>query len=158
MPIRLLAVTSTLLTALALAPAQPPAQPSPIPPRTVTLNQPSGTLGQAAAELSKQTGFPVTVNPALTSAKCPVQFKAAPFWTALEGVAKTTDSRIVLHDAGRKIGLEPRGTTRESSSVYGPIRTVSLPVSAPAGAWSVTVTDVSPACQAIVRVPPSRSG
>src|SRR5262245_16311893 len=126
-PVLFLAMATGFAGLSSLLPAAEP-QASPIRPRTVTLNQPGGTLGQVATELSKKTGIPVSVDPALGPAKCPAQFKDAPFWTALEGIAKQTDTRIVLHDAGRKIALEPRGSARESSSVYGPFRTVSRQV------------------------------
>src|SRR5205823_6750689 len=87
-----------------------------------------GTLTQTAAELSKQAGIPVAVDPKLAAAKATAKFDKVPFWTALEDLAKQADARIAIHDGGRRIALEPRGNSREASSVFGPFRTVARQV------------------------------
>jgi hypothetical protein len=122
---RLLAAL-TLIGSTAVAPAAEPEK-SPIAPRTVTLTQP-GTVAEAAGELGKQAGIPVTVDPKLAAAKATAKFNKVPFWTALEALARQTDARIAVHDGGRRIALEPRGNSREASSVFGPFRTVARQV------------------------------
>lgn len=96
----------------------------PIAPRLLTLER-SGTLNQAAAEVAKQTGFQVTVDPALGPKTIAIPPSKSGFWPTLEHLAKQVDGRIALHDGGSRIGIEPRRNSRESSSLHGPFRTVS---------------------------------
>jgi hypothetical protein len=105
------------------------AEPTPLPiaPRLVTLER-SGTLSQAAADVARQTGFRVTVEPSLGPKVIAARQTKVSFWTTMELLAKQADGRIVLHDGGGRIDIAPRGNSRESSSVAGPFRTVSRQV------------------------------
>ena len=115
------AIIVLLLAASATAAAEP------IPPRLVSLER-DGTLSQAAADLAKQTGFRVTVDPSLGPKMVTPLRTKAPFWTALDEFARQSGGRVVPHDGGTRIVIEPRGKSRESASVAGPFRTVSRQV------------------------------
>lgn len=100
----------------------------PIPPRTVKLELTGSTLGKVTAAIAKQTGIPVAIPEKAAAEPCEGLFNGKPFWFALEFVADNTGNRIVLHDAGRKIALEPRGKSREVSDIRGPFRVVARQV------------------------------
>ncbi len=102
---------------------------TPIPPRTVTLNN-VGKLDQSLGEIMFQVRLPFEVDFTLSQKRLPVQFEKVPFWTALEDIANRTDSRIAVRNGGRRIALEPRGKSLEISSVSGPFRTLARQVSA----------------------------
>ncbi|MBY0512387.1 MAG: hypothetical protein K2P78_00560, partial [Gemmataceae bacterium] len=115
------AIIVLLLVASAAAAADP------IPPRLVSLER-DATLNQAAADIAKQTGFRVSVDPSLgPKMVTPLRTKAS-FWTALDELARQSGGRVVPHDGGTRIVIEPRGKSRESASVAGPFRTVSRQV------------------------------
>ena len=106
----------TAVTLLLLITATVPAA-DPIPPRTVTLKKPDAT----PADIGKLADIPVT-----GAGTFPAAFDGVPFWTALE----RTGQRIVLRENGRRITLEPRGSSLEVSSVSGAFRTVARQVTA----------------------------
>ncbi|MDB5311830.1 MAG: hypothetical protein JWO38_6032 [Gemmataceae bacterium] len=100
-----------------------------IPPRVVKIDLPHSNLGKVAAAVGKQTGIPFTFPRAAADEPCEAPFAGGkPFWDALEMIAGQTGNRIVLHDNGRKIALEPRGKSYEVSSVHGPFRVVAREV------------------------------
>jgi hypothetical protein len=111
------------IAALALQPSRPP-----LPPTAITISKPDATLGETAATLSRVSGIPISVPPAMAQEKCPIDITNAPFWEALEKVAKQTGTRIVLTDKGEKVSLEPRGKSQEVSTVSGPFRIVARQV------------------------------
>lgn len=96
----------------------------PLPPRMISLKS-AEPLNQVAGDLTRQTGFQITVDPALASKPIAAQPKNAPFWTVLESIARQSDGRIVMSDAGSRIRIEPRGASRDVSSIAGPFRTVA---------------------------------
>ena len=97
----------------------------PIAPRTVTFSKSNAVLGEAAGELTKQTGLPISVDPSFLKAKCAANFNKLPFWNALEDLSAKTGTRIVYRDGGKSLSLEARGKSREVSSVSGPFRTIA---------------------------------
>lgn len=105
---------------------QPPA--AGLQPTRVTLQQPKGTLGEVAVELSRASGMPIAVPPASAKTNCPVNFTQTPIWVALEQVARETGMKIVLHERGKRLALEPRGLSREAAAVSGPFRVVATQV------------------------------
>jgi hypothetical protein len=125
---RLFLIFLVIIPFLGLAGISLQPTPSPIPPTTITLSKQNATLGEVAASLSTSSGIPITLKPALGKEKCPVAFTSAPFWGALEKVAQQTGTRIVLADQATKVVLEPRGMSREVSTVSGPFRIVAKQV------------------------------
>src|SRR5581483_2155739 len=119
-------VVAVFATFLALtAAAQPDA---PLPPATVKFRKVDATLGEVAAELSKISGVPISVDPAVIKEKCPAAFDGTPLWEALERAAVQAKAKIVLVERGRKIALEPKGQSRTVSAVSGPFRVVATQV------------------------------
>jgi hypothetical protein len=101
----------------------------PIAPTIVKVNEPDGKLAQVMKQINLRSGMPVTFPESAAKEDCPVTYASgAPFWEVLESVADRTGQRIVLHDHGRKIALEPRGKSREISCVTGPFRVVAREV------------------------------
>jgi hypothetical protein len=99
-----------------------------IPPRLVKLDMTNSKLGKVAPAVIKQTGIPFTFPEKAAGETCDGVFNGKPFWFALEMMADQTGNRIVLHDSGRKIALEPRGKSREVSDVHGAFRVVAKQV------------------------------
>lgn len=131
----------TIFAALAAvsAPAQEPGK-VPLPAWRVSSDK--GTVGAAAAELTKQTGVPISVPSDAAGKPCP-GLKDAPFWDALERVAAAADLRVSLRDAGRAVELLPKGNSREVASVAGPFRIAAKQVTGRALlAEGLTVYDV----------------
>lgn len=96
-----------------------------IAPRTITFSKSNAVLGEATAELTRQSGIPIAVDPAFLKAKCAASFDKRSFWNALEDLTAKTGTRIVHRDGGRSVFLEPRGKSIERSSVAGPFRMVA---------------------------------
>jgi hypothetical protein len=96
----------------------------PIKARTITFSKSNAVLGEAALELSKQSGIPIAVDPKVLKAACPVNYDKVPFWSALDDLAAKTNTRIVLRDSGKSVSLEPRGKSVSRSFVSGPFRTL----------------------------------
>jgi hypothetical protein len=129
---RLLALT-TIITGMfnAVLAADPPPAAFPIPPRTVRMDEPHGDFAAVMKRFNEQTGITVSIPPGMAKEKCPVVWAdRTPFWLALGDVADRSGTRIVLHDDGRKVSLEPRGKSKEVSAVTGPFRTVARGVTA----------------------------
>lgn len=124
---RLLRIISlTLGTGAALAAADPP-KGTPAP-TLVTFDKTGGALGAVAAELSRQSGVPITVAPRALKAKCDVSFAATPFWAGLQRSADAAQARIALTDGGRKVELVPRDRSLEVAAVSGAFRVVAQQV------------------------------
>lgn len=101
------------------------AQPNPpLPPTIVKLKKSDATLGELAVELSRASGVPIVVEPALLKAKCPAAFAGVPLWEALEHIATQTNSRIVLVERGHKVRMEPRGVSKTVAATSGAFRVV----------------------------------
>lgn len=96
----------------------------PLAARVVSL--PAGTVGAAAAELTKQAGVPVAV-PASNAGKATAAQRDVPFWDALDRLAAAAQLRVVLKDEGRAVELVP-ATAAEVRSVSGPFRVVAKQV------------------------------
>jgi hypothetical protein len=112
----------------ALAAASAPAQELgklPFPAWRVTSDK--GTVGAAAAELTRLTGTPISVPADAAGRPCP-GLKDAPFWDALDRVAAAADLRVSLRDAGRAVELLPKGNSREVASTAGPFRVAARQV------------------------------
>ena len=123
------ALTVLLLTASVALPADDQEEKFAIPPRLVKLEMPSSTLAKVVAQLSRQSGIPISLsNDKATAEPCEGIFNGKPFWFALEFTASQTGNRIVLSESGRKIALEPRGKSYEVSSVHGAFRIVARQV------------------------------
>jgi hypothetical protein len=118
----LLTALSVLLVAIATAATQPPA--TTIAPTLITFHKSDAALGDVAAALTKASKIPISVPPAESRLKCPAAFAGMPFWEALEQSARQTGMKIVLLEKGTKVGLEPRGASREVATVSGPFRIV----------------------------------
>ncbi|HYH66016.1 MAG TPA: hypothetical protein VD866_15065 [Urbifossiella sp.] len=132
-----LAVLAT--AAAASAPAQQPGK-LPFPAWRVSADK--GTVGSAAAELTRQTGVPIAV-PADAAGRTCAGVKEAPFWDALDRLAASADLRVSLRDAGRAVELLPKGASREVVSTAGPFRVVAKQVTGRALlAEGMTVYDV----------------
>ena len=110
--------------AAASAPAQDPEK-VPFPAWRVTSEK--GTVGAAAAELTKQTGVPIAVPAEAAGRACPGQ-KDVAFWDALDRLAAAADLRVSLRDAGRAVELLPKGNSREVASTVGPFRVAAKQV------------------------------
>lgn len=117
-----------VLVGATLIPADEPEPKFAVPPRLVKLDLPNSKLGKVAPAVSKQTGIPVAFPEKAKDETCDGVFNGKPFWFALEMIADQTGHRVALHDAGRKVALEPRGKSREVSDVYGPFRVVARQV------------------------------
>ncbi len=111
------------IASVATQPTSPTIAPTPI-----TFQKADATLGDVAVALSKASGIPISVPPVEGRLKCPAAFAGVPFWDALEQTAKQTGMKIVLFDKGTKVGLEPRGMSREVSTTSGPFRIVAKQV------------------------------
>jgi hypothetical protein len=103
----------------------PPTIPS---PTIIPYQKSDATLGDLAASLSKLSGIPISASPQNMQKKISIDFVKMPFWEALEKTAKQTGTRIVLHEKATKVALEPRGNSREVSTVTGPFRIVAKQV------------------------------
>jgi hypothetical protein len=95
---------------------------------SITYRKSDATLGDVAATLTKASGIPIITAPQQSQKRCPTDYVNIPFWEALERTAKQTGNKIVLHEKGTRIGLEPKGSTREVSTVSGPYRIVAKQV------------------------------
>jgi len=125
--------------AAASAPAQEPGK-RPFPAWRVSADK--GTVGSAAAELTRQTGVPIAV-PADAAGRACVGVKESPFWDALDRLAASADLRVSLRDAGRAVELLPKGASREVASTAGPFRVAARQVTGRALlAEGLTVYDV----------------
>lgn len=120
--------SALLLLAATAATAQPDTKP--LSPTTVKLANLNATLVEVVARLPKSAGVTVIVDPRAMKAKCPAAFDGTLFWDALEEVARGTNTKLVVSDAGRTITLEPRGASQEVSAVSGPFRVVAKQVAA----------------------------
>jgi hypothetical protein len=72
--------------------------------------------------------MPITVSPQVIKEKTQASFNSVPFWSVLEQLARQTNTKLVLSEKGRKLSIEPKGESRESSSVSGPFRIVTRQV------------------------------
>ena len=113
--------------AVGLAPADDPPK-LPIAAKVVKMDLPHSKLKVVVAELTRQSGLAVTFPEKAADEPCDGIFQGKPFWDALEQLADQTGNRIVLHDHGRELALEPRGKSKEISSVAGPFRVVARQV------------------------------
>lgn len=106
------------------------AQPSTatIPPTAISLELPNATLQEVVKSLSQKSGVPIAAPAGAAGTRCPVAFAGVPFWDALEQVARKTGNRVVLHDRGAKVALEPRGASREVVAASGPFRIAAVQV------------------------------
>src|SRR5688572_20910970 len=114
---RIILAATFALGALATLPAAEPSRP--LSPTTVTWEKPNAVLGEAADELSKQSGVSITVAPGVLKAKFDPAFKGfkrVPFWEGLQAAADASNTRIALSNGGRKAELVPRGKSRESAA------------------------------------------
>lgn len=113
---------------LGLLIADPPH--TPIPPKTVTLRQPSGTVAAALADVQEQTGLTVELPADVAATPISVSIDRVPFWQAIEQIADRTGTRIALRERGRRVSLVKRNTNPEPSSVEGPFRVAATMVEA----------------------------
>jgi hypothetical protein len=126
---RIILAATFALGALATLPAAEPSRP--LSPTTVTWEKPNAVLGEAADELSKQSGVSITVAPGVLKAKFDPAFKGfkrVPFWEGLQAAADASNTRIALSNGGRKAELVPRGKSRESAATSGAFRVISQQV------------------------------
>jgi len=110
-------------------PAQDDEEKFVISPRTVKMELAHSNLSKVTKEMTRQTGIAIRLPDGKAAEEpCDGIFNGKPFWFALEFTASQTGNRIVLHDSGRKIALEPRGKSYEVSSVHGPFRVAAREV------------------------------
>ncbi|MDY3562498.1 hypothetical protein R5W23_003964 [Gemmata sp. JC673] len=122
---RLLPIIPLTLGALVtLARAEPSPRSAPVP-TAVTFARAGASLGEVGGELSKQSGVPIAVAPALLKIKCGATFDKAPFWSALQQSADTSGARIVVREGGARVELQPRGGSKEVVATSGPFRVVA---------------------------------
>jgi hypothetical protein len=100
----------------------------PLQPTRITWSKSDGTMGEVVASLSKQAGIPIKIDPAEASHKCAAVFEGAAFWDALERLARSADTRIVVHDQGNTIALVPRGKSEQVTAVSGAFRVAAKQV------------------------------
>jgi hypothetical protein len=125
---RILTAATLILGAVAAPRAAEPARP--LAPTEVTWEKSTAVLGEAAKSLKEQSGVPIDVAPGVLKAKFDPQFrgfKGVPFWEGLQRVADASNTRIALHDGGRKVELA-RGKSREAVATSGAFRVVAQQV------------------------------
>lgn len=100
-----------------------PAEPSPPPPRTVSLHLNQVPLGKALAELTNQSGIQVKDERGDSDLKLSLELQDVPFWKALEEIARASHAQVVIGPRESKIALVKRSkedSTRITHS--GPFR------------------------------------
>jgi hypothetical protein len=131
----LVANVVTLISVLWLASsyhlaADPPT--TTIPPACVTLaSDDNATLADVLMAIEKQTGLKVNPGPADLSQ--PIQLRNVadrPFWEVLDELAAATNTRAVVGQQGREIGLGPPTGMRPIVSSDGPFRIVAKTMAA----------------------------
>jgi len=100
---------------------------SPIPLKATLLSVQSATVSEAADALRK-AGIALDISALDPKTPCVVKLAKAPYWEALEAVAKASDARIEILDHGRRVSLVKRGAGKEASSLEGPFRIVTRQV------------------------------
>jgi hypothetical protein len=119
--------TAALVLLAAAAAAAPPGRdPAKIPLAARVVSVPAGTLGAAAAGLTKQAGVPVAV-PAGYAGKAAAAQRDVPFWDALDRLAAAAGLRVALTDEGRAVELVPAAAA-DVRSVAGPFRVAARQV------------------------------
>jgi hypothetical protein len=106
----------TLFAATGVAADPPP----PVPAKLVTLTK-SAPLPELAAEITKQTSLPLDVA-AVGSSTVSVAFDRTSFWSAVEKLADSTDSRITLDRHQVKLLKRANGTRPAPTAIDGPFR------------------------------------
>ena len=96
------------------------ADPERVPPKLVTVRNAKGTLAEALAEVTRQTGIPVEAAGIDGSKPCAVDVERLPFWAALEQVAKAAGGRVAVRAGGKKVAVEPGRPG--PAAVNGPFR------------------------------------
>ena len=102
----------------------PAAEPTRIPPKLVSLNQPNGTLVEALTAFNRQTGIPIAPPADAGMTPCPLTFNDVPVWDALQRVADKTGTRVEPRDRGRSVALVKRTGPNTITSTDGPFRCV----------------------------------
>ncbi len=120
------AIFGILATVVAFPAAEPPKTGSPA--TAITWNKTNSVVGEVADSLTKQSGIPIAVPPALLKTKCDLRFDKTPFWEALDALADKTQTRIALTDGGRKVELIARGNSLEVATANGAFRVAAQQV------------------------------
>ncbi|HEY8503461.1 MAG TPA: hypothetical protein VIL46_02690 [Gemmataceae bacterium] len=120
------AISPLIICAAALAADRPgtaAGEPA-IPPRTFTYAPPGGKapLGDVLRDLTRQTNIAVDPGSADPGGEITSNFRAVPFWEALQRIAAETGHRVVLRDRGKAIALEKSDAPAPPASVSGPFR------------------------------------
>ena len=110
----------TILTAGGVFAAKP--TPS-VAAKTVTLKS-AGTLADATAEVSKQTGIAFDLSGVDDKAKVNADFNTAPAWTAIESLADQANCFVSVAGNKVKFTKRPNGVGAVPSGVDGPFRVV----------------------------------
>ena len=98
-------------------------KPPPLAAKTVTLDKP-GTLADAAAELTRQTGLAFDLSAVDGTAKVAPTLKGVPAWQAVEAVADQAKCFVGVQGNKVKLGKRQDGVGPVPSSVDGPFRVV----------------------------------
>lgn len=98
------------------------AQPTPIPPKTLTFKKSNPTLGDVLKEFPAQTGLAINAAGLDPKAPCPVAFDRTPFWAALDQVAAKSGAKVVLGNHGRQVTLAKRTGPPQPASTDGAFR------------------------------------
>jgi hypothetical protein len=117
-----------LSMAAAAVPAQVPAAGPAIAPTPITYNRLAGTVGEAVEAIQKSSGIPIAVPGGEAKTKISASYDRTPLWQALDGVAKSAGLKVVLHDKGTRVALEPRGKSREVVAASGAFRVAAKQV------------------------------
>src|SRR5262249_42339996 len=71
----------------------------------VTLDSSARTVAEAAAAISKQANIPIDMSRAAPDRPIQLRLSNAPFWEALEQLAKASNHRLSINAQGSKITL-----------------------------------------------------
>jgi hypothetical protein len=115
-----LVVLGTVVLRSALA--DEPVRPTLTPSQVSLAAQPGRTLGQAVAEVTRQTGVPVDLTHAARDRPFPAALSQVPFWSALDQAATATGHRVSVTHQGIALVPLTDGTPPPASCVAGPFR------------------------------------
>ncbi len=100
-----------------------PAKPAPVAAKTVSIKS-DGTLADATAEMTKQTGLAFDLTAVDDKAKVNTNFNNAPAWTAIEAVANQANCFVRVAGNTVKLSKRPNGVGAVPSGIDGPFRVV----------------------------------